>query len=100
MCQYLVNTQPVGWFGESIMSSRIEFAPHQSGSEIGSIYRALIPEGFTTNLCHHSPVLEDLAVAVAESIPAEQVTRIIHQAAGDRYRFACSMFFGDQAGLV
>jgi len=84
----LVNSQPIGWFGEIHPQVRenYEFAPSPVlAAEIDlDLLRALVPEGFTIQAVpSFPPVLEDLAIVVAESIPAEQVARIIHQAGGE-----------------
>ena len=101
----LVNTQPVGWFGEIHPQVRenYEFAAHPVlAAEIDlDILRAHIPERFTIQpVPSFPPVLEDLAIVVAESIPAEQVARIIRQAGGEvvtQVRLF-DVYRGDQAG--
>jgi phenylalanyl-tRNA synthetase beta chain len=84
----LVKTQPVGWFGEIHPQVRenYEFAvsPVLAAEIDLDILRALIPEGFIVEpVPSFPPVLEDLAIVVAESIPAEQVASIIRQAGGE-----------------
>jgi len=83
----LVNTQPVGWFGEIHPQVRENYdfavSPVLAAEIDLDILRALIPERFIIQAVpSFPPVLEDLAIVVAESIPAEQVARIIREAGG------------------
>jgi phenylalanyl-tRNA synthetase beta chain len=84
----LVNSQQVGWFGEIHPQVRENYefaAPPVLAAEIDlETLKEHIPERFTIQpVPSFPPVLEDLAIVVAESIPAEQVARIIHQAGGE-----------------
>jgi phenylalanyl-tRNA synthetase beta chain len=84
----LIGTQQIGCFGEihPLVRENYEFAqPPVLVAEINlDTIQTLVPERFTIQpLPIFPPVLEDLAIVVEESIPAEQVARVILQAGGD-----------------
>jgi phenylalanyl-tRNA synthetase beta chain len=84
----LVNGHLVGVFGEIHPQVRLNYAFAQPAILVAEINLetlwTLIPERFTTQpVPTFPPVLEDLAIVVTESIPAEQVAGVIRQAGGD-----------------
>lgn len=91
-CARLVcGEQQVGVFGElhPLVRQRYDWpASYNNLSVLAAdldldVLLALIPERYETEpVPEYPPVLEDLAVVVADSLPAEQVAQVIRQAAG------------------
>jgi phenylalanyl-tRNA synthetase beta chain len=101
----MAGNQLVGWFGEIHPQVRenYEFAsPAVLAAEINlDTLKTFIPERFTIQpIPTFPPVLEDLAIIVAETIPAEQVAQVIRQAGGDiiTQTQLFDVYRGDQAG--
>lgn len=101
----MASNQLVGWFGEIHPQVRenYEFAsPAVLAAEINlDTLKTFIPERFTIQpIPTFPPVLEDLAIIVAETIPAEQVAQVIRKAGGDiiTQTHLFDVYRGDQAG--
>jgi phenylalanyl-tRNA synthetase beta chain len=101
----LVENHQVGVFGEIHPQVRENYEFTQSAILAAELnleaLQTLIPEHFTIQpVPTFPPVLEDLAIVVAESTPAEQVAGIIRQAGGEIVSQVqlFDVYRGDQAG--